>query len=53
MTADGGLARWEVMNMTNIQRKNWINLMTERAKRMKEAREKGSTGSRNPPRGPG
>lgn len=39
---DGGLHRWEAMNMTNTQRKKWLSQMTERAKRQKEAREKAS-----------
>ena len=51
MTADGGLNRWEVMSMTNAQRKTWIDLMTDRAKQQKEARDNaGSKGSKGPNR---
>ncbi len=54
MTIDGELNRWEVMNMTNTQRKKWLSQMTERSKRMKEAREKASSkANTQPTRGPG
>lgn len=46
MVTDGGLNRWEVMNMTNTQRKSWIQMITAKAKAQKEAHEKarGSSG---------
>jgi hypothetical protein len=45
LTTDGGLNRWEVMQMTNIQRKTWITLLTEKAKKQKEAHENAKTKS--------
>lgn len=51
MTVDGGLNRWEVMNMTNTQRKTWLKQMTARAKRQREASEK-ATSKGQPPTGP-
>jgi hypothetical protein len=40
---DGGLSRWEVMGLTNVQRKNWIDLLTERNKAQKKAEERASS----------
>lgn len=48
MTNDGGLARWEVMQMTNTQRKTWIKQMTARAKAQKEAQENARGGTKGP-----
>jgi hypothetical protein len=48
MTTDGGLNRWEVMNMTNTQRKSWIQMITAKAKAQKEAHEKARSGSSGP-----
>ncbi len=48
MTTDGGLNRWEVMQMTNVQRKAWIQMITAKAKMQKEAHEKARSGSSGP-----
>lgn len=48
LTTDGGLNRWEVMQMTNLQRKSWINMLTEKAKKQKEAHEN-ARASKAPP----
>lgn len=50
MTTDGGLNRWEVMAMTNIQRKTWIQLMTAKAKQQKEAHEDARSNAGGPAR---
>jgi hypothetical protein len=47
LTLDGGLSRWEVMGMTNVQRKNWLDLLTERNKAQKKAEEKASADARS------
>lgn len=43
LTLDGGLNRWEVMGMTNAQRKEWLDLLTERNKARQKAEEKASS----------
>lgn len=48
LTTDGGLNRWEVMQMTNLQRKSWMKMLTEKVNQQKEAHEKAKT-SKSPP----
>ena len=40
LTVDGHLERWEVLQMTNIQRTGWMKRLTARAKAQKEARDR-------------
>lgn len=49
MTNEGGLNRWEVMQMTNIQRKTWIELINERIEEQKNAQEKAKANKGNGP----
>lgn len=46
LVTECGLSRIEVMNMTHIQRKNWMELQSEKLKKQKEQMDKERAKSR-------